>query len=167
MSNIDDFLSAMLNNPLPAFKADPPITLTFEDFLDGKYHDGKHNLYIVWYKKQSLYVGISKANIWTRWFSGRQSHMYFAQKHSGTREGGHWKGSSTIGCVIERNFPASLKWKIELRHCNTFSWCNDELLEDAERRLIREIRPLFNSTYRSGFTEKENKLIERLSNVNF
>lgn len=155
------------DHPLPVFKADPLLIMNFETFLSGNYAHGKHNLYTVWYRRQALYVGIARDNIWNRWFSrGGQSHMYFVQKHSGTREGGRWAGITPVGRVIAINLPKSLKWKVELRHCNTFSWCNDELLEDAERRLIREFHPLFNTTYRSPLTEKESRLIERLTHVN-
>ena len=148
--------------PLPEEKLDTPLKMRFGTFLDGKYQEGKHNLYIIWKGKQALYVGIAKDNIWIRWFNAGYSHMYFAQKYSGTREGGTWVGSSTIGRVIQKNFPKSLKWIVELRHYSTFGWTDNEKLEAAEQRLIRELRPLFNVTYRSALTEQEARLAERL-----
>jgi hypothetical protein len=149
--------------PLPQDNLQPDMRIGFGQFLDNKYKEGKHNLYIVWLGNQALYVGIAKDHIRGRWLNrSGQSHMYFAQKYSGTREGGSWVGLSTIGRVIQRNLPESLQWTIELRHYSVFSWSKNEQLEDAERRLIGELRPLFNVTYRDNLTDDENKLVERL-----
>jgi hypothetical protein len=148
----------------PQFEQQPPITMTFAQFLHDSRRHSKHNLYLVWKGKHALYVGIAHEHIWTRWFNrGSQGHMLYYW----TPNGKTLSGASPIGAVIQRNLPKSLKWKVELRHFNTFSWCPDERLEDAEHRLIQEFRPLFNTTYRPSFTDKENKLIERLTNVNF
>src|SRR5690242_17625568 len=115
-----------LDVKLPTFKQQPAIVVPFSQFLKDDRRDSRHNLYIIWRGKQALYVGIAHDHIWARWFNrGGQSHMYFVQKYSGTREGGSWAGLSTIGKVIERNFPKSLKWKVELRHYNTFEWQTD------------------------------------------
>lgn len=134
----------------------PTITMSFGELLNGDYEEGLRNLYIIWLKKQALYVGIARDNIWNRWFgSNIRCHMYFAQKYSGTREGGKWIGSSPIGKAIAKNFPNSLKWRVELRHCNR--------VEVVEKQLIKELRPLFNVTYRASLTDKELKLLERLS----
>lgn len=166
--NFDDFLKSLANYQPPEFKQEPTISMTFAQFLEDDKRVGRHNLYIIWRGKQALYVGIARDHIWGRWFArGGQSHMYFSQKYSGTREGGTWRGFTPIGIVIQRNFPKSLKWKVEQRHYNTFSWCTEERLETAERRLIQELRPLFNTTYRPSFTHKENELIRKLEHVNF
>jgi hypothetical protein len=161
--SLDDLLKRVAGTPLPEEHLQRPLTLTFDQFLRQKYQADRHNLYIVRTGKQALYVGISRSDVWGRWFAGgEKSHMYFAQKYSGTREGGRWLGHSSIGQVVEFNFPRSLKWKVELRHYSTFSWTNNEKLEEAERRLIRELRPLFNEIYRGSLTEKEIQLAERL-----
>jgi hypothetical protein len=147
---------------LHRFEPHPNLIMTFERFL--KYDDeGYYNLYIVWRGKQALYVGISKQNISMRWFyRGGQSHMRYVQRYSGTLEGGSWVGLSTIGQVIQNNFPKSLKWKIELREYSTFSWDRNEKLDAAEQRLIHELRPLFNATYRQDLSEKEQRLLYKL-----
>lgn len=167
--NFWDILQAIYNNeldkskpdaPLPKEQLDKPIRMSFRRFLDGKYHDGNHNLYIIWKGKQALYVGISHDNIWYRWFKRSwQGHMSFMQKYSGTLEGGEWVGHSPIGRVIATNLPKSLKWTVELRHYS------DLRLGRAESGLIRELRPLFNSTYRDQLTNEEHKLVERLRHV--
>jgi hypothetical protein len=164
MNIIDELFKAAANTPLPQFEQQPPITMTFAAFLKGRYDQtGRHNLYIVWNRKQALYVGIAKDDIRSRWFGrGGQGHMYFSQINSA------WVGITPIGTVIQRNFPKSLKWKIELQRYNTFSWCyQHEMLDRAERRLIHELRPLFNTSHRPRFTDKENELIRKLNHANF
>jgi hypothetical protein len=159
--NIEDLLNSVSGISLPEDKILPPLSLFFSQFLEANYKRDRHNLYIIWKGKQALYVGISKTDIWGRWFSGSYGHMMFIHQTK------RWIGNSSIGSVIERNFPKSLKWKVELRRYSTFSWTDNEKLEMAEQRLIRELRPLFNSTYRSSLTDKENELIERLTHAQF
>lgn len=150
---------------LPQEELQPPITVLFSQFLEGKYADTRHNLYIIWRFKQALYVGIAKDNIWMRWFRrSSQSHMRFIQKYSGTLEGGYWIGETLIGQIVARNLPKSLDWRVEFRHYSTRSFA-DERLEKAEQRLIRELRPLFNGTYRGQLTKKEQKLSDYLSGL--
>lgn len=105
---------------------EPPLILTFGKFAKGDYPDGAHNLYIVWRGKRCLYVGVSRRSIFDRWF---------------VMPACHWNNSS-IGMVIARNRPASLRWKIELRHViNLQGW----ELEKAEAQLIAELKPLYNT----------------------
>src|ERR1043165_96031 len=143
-NNTEKLPAELLSTSLPQVKTESPITITFSQFLERQYPQGKHNLYIIWHGKQALYVGISKSDVWGRWFTTSYSHMYFA--------GGVWSGNSPIGTVIQRNFPKSLKWKVELRHYSTSLWSSGEDLEAAEHRLIVELRPLFNTTYRPSLT---------------
>jgi hypothetical protein len=127
-------------------------TMTFSEFLAGNFDDGC-NLYIIRRKRQTLYVGISRAGVWRRWFSSRGSHM----AQAGTRENSWWIGQSEIGNIVASNLPGSLGWTVELRHYD------DSLLEHEEARLIRELRPLFNGTHRPEYTTDENKSIREMS----
>jgi hypothetical protein len=145
----------------PKFEPLPNLRMTFGRFLKDEY-DGRHNLYIIWRGKQALYIGITKDHISNRWFHKLDSHMRIVYKDPRTGQGGHWVGSSTIGSVIQLNYPKSLKWIIELREYSTFSLGPHEKLEDAEKRLIHELRPLFNITYRQELSDKEQRLYEKL-----
>jgi hypothetical protein len=158
--NIEDLLKSVSNTPLPEEKILSPITLTFGQFLKSEYKRDKHNLYIIWKDGLALYVGISKTDIRTRWFTAGYGHMSIARHNK------QLTGISPIGRVIQRNLPESLDWAVELRHYSTFSWTDSEKLIEAEQRLIHELRPLFNTTYRPPLTEQENELIERLTHVN-
>jgi hypothetical protein len=151
-----------MDSDLVAFlkQTDPTLIMPFEKFAKGDYPNGRHNLYIVWRGKRALYVGISRSGIWDRWFArGGQAHMFFAQKYSGTLDGGQWCGLSTIGRVIAKNIPVSFGWKVELRHIPTLFGFE---LTDAEEKLIHELRPLFNVVHRQPLTEKENRLANKL-----
>jgi hypothetical protein len=153
-----DFFDGIVFQPISAepiaeATTDPAIVMTFEKFAKGNFEAGHRNLYIVWRGKQALYVGISRDNIWSRWFAGARSHICI-------NAGGHWiKGySSPIGQAIIRNRPTSMRWKIELRH---IAYPND--LHDAERQLIHDLHPLFNSTYLPPLTDKEIKIYRYLT----
>lgn len=125
----------------------PTVQLHFLEFLET--YDGDHNLYIVHCPIHTLYVGISQNGIKSRWFYQPDSHMHFIQKYSGTKDGGKWIGFSPIGKAVSANFPVSLQWRIELRHYRTAN------LHEMERFHIRELRPLFNKTYRDNLTNEE------------
>jgi hypothetical protein len=144
---------------LKLIEENPPLVMSFGKFAKGGFEQGHRNLYLVWRGKQVLYVGIGKSGIWNRWFGrGGQSHMYFAQKYSGTLEGGQWVGLSPIGRVIVHNQPASMRWKIEMRY---IPFRQD--LQTEERKLIHELHPLFNTTYLLPLTPKEQKIYEQLT----
>jgi len=89
--------------PLP--ELDPPLIMTFTKFEKGDYPDANHNLYIVWRGKQALYIGISQANIWDRWFIRDGCHI-------ASNGAGIWCAaySSPIGRAIARNRPASIPY---------------------------------------------------------
>ena len=134
-------------------KENPPRIMTFQQFHKRRL-GGLYNLYIIWRGKQALYVGISRQNIWGRWFSrGGQEHIF--------NSGGQWHAdfSSPIGKAIIHNRPASLRWKIELRYTPSRS------LAAEEQELIQELRPLFNTIYRPSLTSKELKLYNMLTKV--
>lgn len=120
------------------------VVMTFGEFAD--HYDGEHNLYIVWKDKLCLYVGISRAHIWGRWFASPNQHVRCTNPEYG----------SGIGQAIVRNMPASKNWTMELRYidCDLRSWA----LEKSERELIMQLRPLFNGTHRPKFTDEEAKI---------
>jgi hypothetical protein len=113
-----------------------PITMTFERFMKLE-KEPPHNLYIIWKRRKALYVGISKSGVWSRWF-GRRGRLY--------KLGQSWAAEDTIGEVVIKNMPASLKWKVELRY---YGILNNEDLRYNEMRLIGELHPSYNSTYNS------------------
>ena len=127
---------------------DDPLILPFKKFAKGDYDEGDRNLYIVWRGKKCLYVGISKYDIWVRWFHRNHSHI---EVEADTI----WHGHSPIGQAITRNLPSSYRWKIELRYV-------PEDLEAEERKLIRQLRPLFNIVYRNKLSPAENRLSRTL-----
>jgi len=128
-----------------------PLILPFGKFAKGDYEESQRNLYIVWRGKQCLYVGVSQDDIWIRWFHRHRCHIEI----EGDEEHETWCGVTTIGKVITGNRPASLQWKIELRHIPSIY---DGKLAKAERDLIHELQPLFNVTHRRALNRKENRL---------
>lgn len=147
------------------------LIMPFWKFAQGDYDDKPCNLYIVWRGKQALYVGISRDNIWNRWFLGSRSHMilFTPTDNTGKQTGPViWRGCSLIGQAIADNLPASKFWMIELRRVSEpekFSFGNH--LKDTERELIRDLHPLFNTIGQPDLSEKELKLFRRLRNKNF
>jgi len=145
------------------------LTLTFAEFAEGsKFPDDfgrNYRLYVVRKGKNILYVGISEDHIWNRWFGGGTSHMWFAQKYSGTLEGGSWQGNSRIGIEIQHNFPKSNKWlfdfwtlKEALDFMKTDYIYNEEYnafiigihrlsIKDVEPEMINFLSPKFNVIY--------------------
>jgi hypothetical protein len=138
-NDLQKFLKGMFGKDEPETQ-EPPLVMTFGKFYKGDFEGGHRNLYIVWRGKQALYVGISRRNIFNRWFIDPSCH---------------W-GNTTIAQVIDGNRPASIRWKIELRHVITD-------LEKEERRLIHELRPLFNGSHRSPLSANEFRLYKQLS----
>jgi hypothetical protein len=131
---------------------DGMIELSFEDFHEHNYDDKGFCLYVM---KNGLgdilYIGISTASIWDRWF-GWGGHM--------TWDGKVIYGESSIGEKIEYHLPDSLKWKIQLwtlKDCLTF--CEMEVPDSSfkmtagehreavltvEARMIRKLSPALN-----------------------
>lgn len=126
-----------------------PIIVRFGDFVNGKYPEDGHNLYIVWYEKQALYVGVSHSNLWVRWFDRIGAHIYI--------HGDQWIGNSRIGIVIEKCRPESFDWRIEFRYSKD--------VEQAEKELIKKLHPLFNVTYSRPLNKQQAQLKQKLEDV--
>jgi len=124
------------------------IELDFLQFHEQKYREKRYELYVL---KNGLgdilYIGISKSNVWERWF-GWGGHMMW--------DGNVIYGESPIGVKIENHLPDSLNWKIQLwtlEDCIKF--CRKELpgdilektINDVEPIMIRKLSPALNNTY--------------------
>jgi hypothetical protein len=124
------------------------IELDFQQFHDQQYREQRYELYIL--KNglgEILYIGISKNNIWQRWF-GWGGHMMW--------DGKVIYGESPVGVKIENHLPDSLNWKIQLwtlQDCVKF--CRNELpsdileitIDEIEPIIIRKLSPALNSTF--------------------
>jgi hypothetical protein len=128
------------------------IELRFKEFYDQNYDDEGYCVYVM---KNGLgdvlYVGISTADIWLRWFGGA-GHIPW----SGTM----FYGNSTIGEKIVNHLPDSWAWKIQLwtlKDC--LKYCGMELpdpnfkmtageysdaVREVEVRMIKKLRPALN-----------------------
>ena len=124
------------------------IELDFQQFHDQKYREQGYELYVL---KNGLggilYIGISKNDIWQRWF-GWGGHM--------TWDGKVIYGESPVGVKIENHLPDSLNWRIQLwtlEDCVNF--CRNELptdtleitIHEIEPIIIRKLSPALNGTY--------------------
>jgi hypothetical protein len=128
------------------------IELSFKDFHDQSYDDDSYCLYVMKNRLGNvLYVGVSTADVWSRWFGGT-GHIPW----SGTM----LYGNSTIGEKIVNHLPDSWVWKIQLwtlKDCLTF--CEMELpdaafkmtageyndaVHDVEACMIRRLSPALN-----------------------
>ena len=111
------------------------IELSFIDFYEQNYDYQDYCLYVL---KNGLgdilYIGISKNDVWQRWF-GWGGHM--------TWDGKVIYGESPVGVKIENHLPDSLSWKIQLwtlQDCINF--CRNELPTDTLEITIHEIEPI-------------------------
>ena len=82
-------------------------TLTFRDFMNGNYDDDDYSIYIVRDNSNVLYIGISRGNVYNRWFSTDYCHI-------SRFSNGAIRGNSIIGQAIANNLPISLDWSIDL-----------------------------------------------------
>lgn len=145
------------------------IEITFEQFHNQEYVDVQevdppdYQLYVV--KNglgEVLYVGISKVDIWERWFGGAAGHMQVGSD-------GQPYGLSRIGKVIERRLPAAWSWKIELwteKDCRDFLMRetnfgdhNTGTIETLEPLMIQRMEPLYNVSHGGG--QHEDPLISK------
>ena len=72
MNQPDDFfgfLDGFLNESSEPPPLLHPITMSFDDFMNGNI-SGPYNLYIIRRHEQALYVGISTWSVWSRWLVG-------------------------------------------------------------------------------------------------
>jgi hypothetical protein len=111
-----------------------------------------------------LYVGISKWNIWERWF-GWNGHILWLDKLIG--------GNTSVGQKIVDHLPDSLNWKIQLwtlEDCVNF--CKDEFhippsphITFIEPLMINKLSPILNVSCNlhpgKDTTPKSKKEIER------
>jgi len=132
-------------------------TLKFSEFYKGHFADDGFELYLVKDTAgKAMYIGISRDAIWHRWFGGGPSHM-------DTSPAGNLYGKSYIGEVIERRFPGSWDWIIELwtkEEC--LSYCKNDFsgrdlakikIESIEPYMIAKFGPLYNVTHAGGHHE--------------
>jgi len=123
------------------------IEITFWNFYKQNYQDNGFCLYAM--KNGlggTLYVGISKVDIWERWFGGR-GHVTWDENYI--------SGNSSVGEKIVDHIPDSLSWKIQLWTLNDcLEYCKEEAIkrnshtiQDAERLMIRKLSPMLNRTY--------------------
>jgi hypothetical protein len=128
--------------------------LTFAEFHKGDFEDIGYQLYFVKdTKSKAMYIGISQNSIWQRWFGGVTSHMDITAS-------GQLYGTSNIGQVIERRFPSSWDWTIELwtkEDClsvldREFDGKNMERIniETLESYMIKKFKPLYNVLHGGG-----------------
>ena len=98
--------------------------LKFSEFFQGEYEDIGYELYFLKDNDgTAMYIGISRISVWHRWFGGAGSHMSIGETKS------KLYGTSYIGQVIERRFPDSLEWKIEL-------WTRDDCLKVLQEEFV-------------------------------
>jgi hypothetical protein len=128
--------------------------LLFSEFYEGNYEDHGYELYLIRDPDGNvMYIGISRDSIWHRWFGGGTSHM--------DRDTiGRIYGKSYIGEVIERRFPISWKWLIELwTKEDCLEVCAAELtgkdlekieIESIEPYMIVRLEPLYNVIHGGG-----------------
>lgn len=146
--------------------------LRFSDFYKADYEDLGYELYII---KDSdgnvMYVGISRDSIWHRWFGGGTSHM-------DRDANGRVYGKSYVGEIIERRFPDSWNWIIELwTKEDCLAVCGQDIagrdldaidIEATEPYMIRKFEPLYNIAHGGGrhedplTTEKLDEVYRRL-----
>lgn len=129
-------------------------SLKFSEFYRGQYVDDGYELYLVRDNDtKPMYIGISRDSIWHRWFGGGTSHM-------DTDAAGKIYGKSYIGEVIERRFPGSWAWMIELwTKEDCLMACEAELpgkdvhkveIESIEPYMISKFEPLYNVMHGGG-----------------
>lgn len=123
-------------------------SLKFSDFMNGNYDekiDSGTVLYVIRdMNNKVLYIGISRAGIWNRWFSSVRSHIF--QNYLGEKY-----ATSSIGKYILENLPNSNNFIIELwkikELCKKFGVKEEYgyyLLEELEAEMIHEYHPALN-----------------------
>jgi hypothetical protein len=123
------------------------VEIDFETFHNQDFVEEGYDLYVM--KNgfgDTLYVGISKQSIWTRWF-GWNGHILWSEDLI--------EGTTAVGRKIVDHLPDSLQWKIQLwtlEDCVTF--CKDVLptssfsgIEFAEPYMIQKLSPILNGSY--------------------
>lgn len=128
--------------------------LRLSQFYEGEYEDIGYELYFLKdIEGRAMYIGISRGSIWHRWFGGGPSHMAFDST-------GKVYGKSYIGEVIQRRFPNSWDWIIELwTKGDCLKACKSDILEknvdrieieSLEPYMIQKFQPLYNVAHGGG-----------------
>ena len=146
------------------------IELSFREFFDYQYPN--HDFYELYVMKnglgETLYVGISKENIWNRWF-GLRGHILVGTNYL--------IGESSVGRKIVDHLPESWNWKIQLwslEDCITL--CAEDLnpngrydIKWLEPFMIQRLRHSLNIIYNlnpgadnTPISEREKKRIDAL-----
>ena len=98
--------------------------LKFFEFYQGEFEDIGYELYFLRDNDdEAMYIGISRISVWHRWFGGAGSHMSVGENKN------EIYGTSYVGQVIERRFPNSWDWEIEL-------WTREDCLKILEKDLV-------------------------------
>jgi len=139
------------------------ITLTFSEFSnpDNFPDDDAIELYVLRDKEKILYIGISKSNVWNRWF-GNLGRMW-------TTSSGKWNTKDQVGLHIIENFPQSNEWEIDLltlQDCLNFLEVEYVIgeygflfrpnsvfyfdIKDVEPKMIGKLHPFLNRIYNGG-----------------
>ena len=117
-------------------------TLSFEKFMDpDNLSYDNVVLYVVRNNDEIFYVGISKVNVWYRWFgaNGRMIKNVYNE----------WISYDSIGNHIIRNMPKSFIWDVDLwtaNECVTFLSSSNTDLKDIENEMISALLPKINLT---------------------
>ncbi len=96
------------------------IEITFRDFYEHKYSDDGFELYVMKNALDDvLYVGISRNDVWNRWFAWN-GHI--------ARDAKFMVGESSVGQKITDHLPDSWSWKIQLWTLDDcVAFCADKL----------------------------------------
>jgi hypothetical protein len=120
-------------------------------FSNGWYEDGDHSIYVIRHLGgQVLYVGMSRDNIWNRWFYGCHAHII-------TNYYGEWFPGSSIGRYIIGNLPEANDYTVELWDVDEcVDFCQDYIqnspyknvkrwdVDKAEIVMIKKLSPALN-----------------------
>lgn len=117
-------------------------TLSFKKFMEPEnFPNDRIELYVIRDGNKVFYVGISKANVWNRWFGGygrMQKNIY-----------GEWVTHDSISNAVLKNMPKSLKWSVDLwvaSECAIFLGSLSKDLMDIENQMIVALLPKINVT---------------------
>ena len=128
------------------------IKMKFSKFMKQKYNTrGEwHELYVLKGEARVLYIGISKVNIWWRWFGAPSSHLYWDADDK-------LCFSSSVGKAVVKCSPDSMNWMIELWTAeDCIKFLRPEIKDQAEENhcrrdihfaeslMIKKLKPVLN-----------------------
>lgn len=111
------------------------IKLSFSQFMGRKYdeRDEIHELYVLRTDAYILYIGISRSDVWDRWFQLPTSHLFRVGKDL-------WRSNSEAGRAVLECYPESKGWIIQL-------WTVDDCIQflglDNRLEIKRAQRDIF------------------------